>query len=611
MKKDWAIRGFHVLLLIAIIFGVEGARLAWLQLGLGNWQTASGSLRQNALLQRSDELLLDSGRGQFFDRYGRAITGIAVQALAAFPDNGMSRGAEEDVVLLAASLGVKARRLEDWLSELRVPEAWRETGSGRVMDLTQTQIRAVERTKLLGVAVVPLLNRYPDGLSPLHAIGYISQHPEQVRLAYAKRLDEQQMKETDPIGGAGLEKSMDRLLQGVAPTKAMQVTNAERLPLGGLGLRLKVPNNPHFPVKVNTTLDLDAQLAVEGVLRKYGIHKGAAVVLDAANSDVRAMVSLPRLDPYHIRTEGTDERNHALTAAPPGSVFKTVTLAAALESGVTDWNEKFHCDGHYGKYGLKCWKEGGHGDLTLEQAYAQSCNVVFAGLAERMDPAWLQITAERMGLGRQIGWHTEKFADGKPLRLLGEEEAGSIFKDKESAKDGGVRTGTGIGQRDVRVTPLQAANMAVAILHDGHVFSPRLVKEVRYADGNLMTTLGVKSGKSKYGQIEPRTAALLREGMRAVVTEGTAERALSNAKWTLAGKSGTAELAGKEKGRNDHWFVGYGPAINRPRYAVAVLIEDQPAGASNRGATVFGAIMDALRFLEEKDPTVAAATGER
>ncbi|OXS62572.1 hypothetical protein B1A99_01540 [Cohnella sp. CIP 111063] len=598
MRRETSTRAFRILLLLATLFGVLGARLAWLQIGGGGAKNVSGSLSASAVLQHSDALLLDSGRGQFRDRRGRLLTGQTVHGLAAFPGNGKPRGAERDIRELAASLGVEEDVLDGWLDRLREPAVWRRPGSGVAADLTAEQIRLIERANLLGVAVLPYLNRYPSGITPLHAIGYVSQHPEYARLVYEDRISRKRMKTTAAIGGAGLEKSLDRLLQGRSETTVKQVTDATRRPLQGLGLRLTADDNPHFPIQVTTTLDLDIQRIAESALKQYGIGKGAIVVLDAANADILAMVSLPQLDPYHIGAEGTDERNHAVTAVPPGSVFKTVTLAAALEAGKTGWHETFYCDGKYGKYGLKCWKEGGHGHLTLEQAYAQSCNVAFATLAERLDPAWLQITAERLGFARQVGWHAERFVDGDPLRLLSEEEAGAVFLNKRIAKDGGARTGSGIGQRDVRVTPLQAANMAVTIVHDGRVFAPRLVKEIRYADGGLMASLDVQSAPSRYGRIEPETAAALRKGMLAVVREGTAAAALRGAEWPLAGKSGTAELAGKQKGRNDHWFVGYGPVSEKPRYAVAVLIEDQPAGLRNRGATVFGNIMDGIRHLE-------------
>lgn len=600
MSRIWALRGLHVLLFFAILFGVEGARLAWLQLGFGGAKTMSGSLIQHAVLQRSDELLLDTGRGQFRDRKGRLLTGVSVQSLAVFPDNGMKRGSEDSVNRLASTLGVQAEVFDQWLTELREPEVWMADHSNHAFHLTDEQIRVAESAKLLGVAVLPYRNRYPSDLTPIHAIGYISQHPERVKKLYEKQLANHHMGITNPIGGAGLEKSMDRLIQGISPTTVIQVTDATRKPLEGLGLRMSAPDNPHFPLQVTTTLDLDFQEITENTMDKYGVKKGAAVILDARNSDIMAMLSLPRLNPYHIGAEHTDEKNHALIAAPPGSIFKTVTLAAALESGVTAWDEEFHCDGHYGKYGLKCWREEGHGTLTLKEAYAESCNVVFAQLAERMDPAWIQITGERLGLGRLVGWSTEKFTDGKPLRLLEEEQAGSIFLDRKTAQDGGVRTGTGIGQRDVRVTPLQAANMVVSILHNGKVYAPRLVKNIRYADGGLMTSLPVQAAESSYGQIEPRTAAVLREGMQAVVQSGTASKALEKALWPLAGKSGTAELAGAQKTRNDQWFIGYGPAKGQPRYAIAVLIEDQPAGLRNRAAAVFGEIMNGLYLLEQQ-----------
>mgnify|MGYP001172753715 CR=1 FL=1 len=600
MNRMWAARSFRALILLAVLFGAEGARLAWLQLGFGGLGTASGALSRRAVLQHSDALLVDGGRGQFRDRRGRPITGKTVQSLAAFPDNGLPRGPEDKLRMLAGALGVEAEALSGWLANLREPDVWRDAVGAREVDLTPEQADAVRRSRLTGVAVLPYRSRYPGDFPPLHAIGYVSQHPERTRRVYGKQIKQHRMKPSTQIGGSGLEKSLDRFLQSRGATTVKQVTDGTRQPLDGLGLRLTVPDNPHFPLRVTTTLDLDFQRIAEDAMAKYGIGKGSIVVLDASNADILAMVSLPHYDPNRIGASGTDERNHALTAVPPGSVFKTVTLAAALESGATDWSERFYCDGHYGKYGLKCWKKGGHGHLTLEEAYAESCNVAFATLAERLDPAWLQITAERMGFGRRVGWHTDRFVDEKPLRLLGEEEAGTIFLNKRIAEDGGARTGTGIGQRDVRVTPLQAANMVVTILHDGHAFSPRLVKDIRYADGSLMAELKTKSSVSKYGRIEPGTAEALRRGMREVVRKGTAADALKGAAWPLAGKSGTAELAGKQQARNDQWFVGYGPAGEKPRYAVAVLIEDQPAGLRNRGATVFGAVMDGLRRWEER-----------
>lgn len=605
MKGAIRLRLFQALLLLAILFGVAEARLAWVQLGFGRSETTHASLERKAVLQRSDSLVLDSGRGHFVDRNGALLTGETVRALAAFPAQGGPHGTDEAIGKLADILETDRGRFQAWLDNLKAADVWREGDGKRAYALTERQAAQIRQLELSGIAVLPYRNRYADweALSTLQAIGYVSQHPERIGQIYGEQLRTGLMNKNDLIGGAGLERSLDRLLKGIGPTKAIQLTDASRRPLEGLGIRVMAPDNPHYPVQVKTTLDLRMQRAAANVLNDHGIKEGAVVVLDADNADILAMVSLPAFDPEHIGVAGTDERNHALLAVPPGSVFKTVTLAAALEAGVTNVKEKFYCNGTYGRYGLRCWREHGHGVLTLEQAYAESCNVVFAALAERLDPALLQKTAERMGLGRQVGWSVSRFIDGEPLRLLPEEQPGVIFADLEKAKDGGVRTGSGIGQRDVRITPLQAANMAVTLLHGGTVLAPRLVSEIRYADGGLLASLPPQKAASGQGAISPRTAAFVRRAMEAVVTKGTAADALKDAVWPLAGKSGTAELAGTRSAYNDHWFVGYGPAKGKARYAVAVLLENERVGLRNRAAAVFGDIMEALRRIDsERSP---------
>lgn len=590
-------RLLYVLLSYAVLLAILCIRLAWLQLSFKDSAAVSGPHSTLSEQQRIDRIVLDSGRGQFRDRYGRLITGEITQSLVAFPYYGQTRGSEAALKLAAQSLQTDSEQLKSWLDGLVEPQLWPAGASSRPLDLTDGQIEEIRRAGLIGVTVLPYRQRYPVGMAALHAIGYISQHPERIRqLADTKTSVYADL--TAQIGGIGLEKSLERLIKGIGPTTAMQVTDATRHPLAGLGIRMTAPNNPYYPLQVTTTLDLDIQQAAEEVLNKYSIAQGAIVVLDVNNADILAMVSRPHLNPNRIGAPDTDERNHAITAFPPGSIFKTVTLAAAIESGIADANTVFECDGEYERYHLKCWKEGGHGKLTLLQAYAESCNVAFAELAERMSPAWLQATAERLGLGRTVGWRTESFLDGEPLIPLGEEENGAVFHSRELAEDGGVRAGTGIGQRDVRVTPLQAANMVVTILHGGQVQSPRVMRELKYADGGLLTRFRSQTLPSRLGDILPDTAALLQAGMRRVVSSGTAKQALYHHDWTLAGKSGTAELAGSLAGRNDHWFIGYGPVNGPPRYAVAVLIEQQRGGISNRAAQLFGELMSRLRSLE-------------
>ena len=148
--------------------------------------------------------------------------------------------------------------------------------------------------------------------------------------------------------------------------------------------------------------------------------------------------------------------------------------------------------------------------------------------------------------GRRVGWATDAFIDGKPLRLLEEEQSGVIFLDKQSAYDGGVRTGTGIGQRDVRVTPLQAANLVVTLLHGGQMAAPRIVSEIRYADGGLMANFPRQLWTRNTGRFSRRRRLpCLRRCEQS--SPRNSKHALASAPWPLAGKSGTAELRGDGK----------------------------------------------------------------
>ena len=585
-------RMFMLLLLIAAGFMTLLARLFWLQLGPAPGR-AEASWAAKAVRQRGDMLMLDDGRGRFLDRHGVPLTGAPVTALAAFPARETdARPRAEAIEQLAAVLGTDPQRLADWLATLREPAFW--TGEdGRAVPIGEGQAEAVLRLGLPGIWPLPRVERYAADLAPLHAIGYVSQHPERLRDLYGERLGRRRLALSEPIGGSGLERALDRFLHGAGPTWAVRHRDAARRDLAGLGVRVVGPAGGAFPIQVRTTIDRSVQREAELALERAGVRAGAIVVLDAENADILAMVSRPAFDPAHIGRPGTDERNHALTGYPPGSVFKAVTLAAALESGAVRPGERFRCDGTYGRYGLRCWRREGHGVLTLEEAFAQSCNVVFAALAERLDARALADAADRLGMARRIGWHVQRFVDGQPLRLLPEEEAGSVFHDPADGRDGGVRTGAGIGQRDVRVTPLQAANLVVTLLHGGQVTAPRLVTEIRYADGRLLARLPEQSAASPRGAIHRETAGFLLRAMDRVVQDGTAAQALASLKGRVAGKSGTAETGRPGSPRNHHWFVGYGP-LDRPRYAVAVLIEDQPAGLRNRAAGVFGDLMAAL-----------------
>jgi cell division protein FtsI/penicillin-binding protein 2 len=165
-------------------------------------------------------------------------------------------------------------------------------------------------------------------------------------------------------------------------------------------------------------------------------------------------------------------------------------------------------------------------------------------------------------------------------------------------RDGGQLAQTGIGQRDVTMTPLQAANLILTLLHDGRVMEPRLVSEIRYAGGQRMAALPRLYAPSRYGSIAPSTARTLLRGMEAVVTTGTG-RSIREGTWEVAGKSGTAETVKAGAARNNQWFAGFGP-IRSPRYTVAVLAENRTPGTSNKATALFRGVMDILAEHEKE-----------
>jgi cell division protein FtsI/penicillin-binding protein 2 len=458
-----------------------------------------------------------------------------------------------------------------------------------------------EKAGLAGVYVLPYTPRDPSILGAQHVVGFVSQDPGRLAELYAEEAARGEMPLDAKIGGMGLERSLEKLLRGSGPVIAQRRRNAGGDPVPG-SLRIVQGRSGYYPLTVRTTLDGRLQRELSALADRAGLEEGAIVVLDAATGDIAAMVSRPAYDPLRIAPGLPGTENHALRAAAPGSIFKLVTLAAALDAGVVHPKERFRCDGEYGRYGLSCWKEGGHGVLTLEEAFAQSCNVAFAQIAERLAPEQLAAAADRLGFGRPLIRPIRWPGAGGEVRPLPEEESGRVFAGRPDARDGGLLVQTAIGQRDAAATPLQAAAAVVALLHGGRVPAPRIVADIRYASGGRMAAFGTAESPSRFGRVSPRTAAFLLHGMEAVVREGTG-RALRDAAWPLAGKSGTAQAMKDGRPVNHQWFAGFGP-VGRPRYAAAVVALNRPEGSEHQAVLLFRQVMDILAAHEESSASV-------
>lgn len=572
-----------------LLFTLLIGRLLWIQLS-ASWKIIKpGTLPINemAVRQRQEGIELDSGRGHIVDRNGVLLTGEVFWTPVLFPLKQLP--VKEEMEKVASLLNTNVTQLRQEWNSLQVPKAWHDAKRGELLHVAQTDIHKWRDIK--GVMVLPYMNRYPEEARGNQWLGFLAQQPELIKTLRIHSKEKNKLRLTSPLGAGGLERSFDRYLRSNEVTAAYYAVDGKGRAIRGLGASIKGKTSDYLPLLLHSTVDNTIQREIEKLTAQHRIEQGAVVVLDANNADIVAMVSRPFYNPKHIDLEQGEWSNSAVKAAVPGSIFKTVIAAAALEKGIVRSNEVFHCDGHYGKYGLSCWLQHGHGDITLAQGFAQSCNIVFATLGERLSQQDIVTTASALGLGRKIGWQTAVASQAKEQHIsqIDQEEAGVIVKSE--AEDSGARAQTAIGQRDVQMTPLQAANMIVTLLNEGIVTTPRLVSSISYKNGSHFLDFEVKRDNVSQA-ISPHTSHLLTSWMRLVVTEGTG-KVLQSSAWNLAGKSGTAQVLVNKKPMNHQWFIGYGP-IEKPQYAVAVLVKNKGINDSNQATVLFRDVMNLL-----------------
>lgn len=572
-------------------------RLFWIQVvGARSYSDRQIDLVKNSVMQRQQRFIVDDGRGQFYDRHMIPLTGQPATTVVFFPaDNEKWGGNEEQqfqLTQLARIIQADVHELQMFISELKEPQAWPDASGSQPLSLDADQVKQIKELDLPYVEVVDAHVRYhPDQLAS-HLIGYISQHPERIAEQFGDQLQQKQLTLRSLIGSAGLEKSFQRWLRANERTSLSMFVNSAGRIVPGLGMRTAGGNNQHYPLKIVTTIDQPLQQTVERLFRQSGIRQGAVVVLDPSNADVLAMASLPEFDPYHVVPEQTNWNNRAIQMTAPGSIFKTVVAAAALEEGVVRPDEVFECNGSLGKYGFHCWRKEGHGKITFKEAFADSCNITFAQVAKRLSADQLDHYAKRLGLLAPVGWQGKIDSAKGIFRQIDDEQKGQLFAAGTDQRDEGVLVQTAIGQRDVRMTPLQAANLIVTILNGGEVKRPRVVKEIRFQDGLLLESFPEAVAVNRGEGINKRTSAKILRWMREVITQGTGQ-SLKNARWTIAGKTGTAQVPFQGKEYVNQWFIGYGPTTS-PKLAIAVIAEHVSPHAPNQVLPFVRKMMDAV-----------------
>jgi penicillin-binding protein 2 len=477
---------------------------------------------------------------------------------------------------------------------------------------------ALERYRFPGVDVAPYLTRhYPDGELYAHVVGYVGR----IDARELARLDAEQYSGTTHIGKTGVERHYEDLLHGSIGYEQVE-TNAE-----GRVLRVLERTPPRAGENLYLSLDGDLQRAASDALEG---KVGAIVAIDPRNGEVLAFVSRPSFD-ANLFVGGISRSNYqALLEAPgrplfnralqggyePGSTLKPFVALAGLELGLRTPQTAYYSTGVFQMPGqtlvFRDWKRGGHGRVDLEESLAQSVNSYYYQLA-------LDLGIDRMHA------HLGRYGFGSPTGIDLDGEAAGVLPSREWKRARfdqpwypGETVIAGIGQGYNVATLLQLASATAALGQGGQRFRPRLLHARR---GSFDEPLRDEPAQAVGEPVVPDPAHLraVQRGLEAVMhgPTGTARAVASDARYRMAGKTGTAQRVSRSRDetrqatlregqRNQALYVGYAPA-EAPTIAVAIVIEQGDSG-SQAAAPVARSLFDAWLL---RDPPAAASGAPR
>ncbi|MBO1514834.1 peptidoglycan D,D-transpeptidase FtsI family protein [Metabacillus bambusae] len=581
-KKRFIIVGtFFLMALFFILY-----RLADIQLiHTESFSKKGVNLVQESVNQRTQEVVIDDGRGRFEDKNGESLRNKVEPSLVLFP---FLKEITWPIDELSDLVNVSSYELKRQLQDSTEPLV---LSSKDGVKLSSSELEKINKLEIPGVFGIYRQSPVEETIGE-HIIGITGENAEVLRTKYPDRED---LSYKTQIGLTGLEKAFDEFLLPDEETKLLYHVDGDGNPLFGVNVKYIADSNPFYPVTVKTTIDKDIQEIAEDVLEKQKVDNGGLVLLDVETNEILAMVSKPELN----RSVGVTLTNHMVQPIFPGSIFKTVILAGAIEYGLDDATREFNCNLNlYGE------NDGGQDDgmLTLGRSFAKSCNYTFTTLAEELmekDSNVIENTAEKLGLLGPVGWSGKVF-HYQNFKQLPDEKSGKIWGDEKDKKVQRAIDQTAIGQKDVKVTPLGVANMMATIARGGHKEQIKIVENILYKNGTNMFSF--TSNLLDGGKISPLTASKLQKQLRLVVTdpEGTGRR-FQSSPYEVSGKSGTAQTGKKnDQGQMlyNKWFAGYFPSSN-PKYALVVVEMDTTSEEAGTNAAFYDIVAELSKINEQ------------
>ena len=555
-----------VVAILLLWTGAAVARLVQIQIVRHEHYTTRAAKQQERILE------LTPVRGSIRDARGRTLAeSIAAQSIYADPQAIVDAPATARKLAAIPELRLEVRELRKKL-ERRGEFTW----VSRQLDPA-----VAARVKALGLPGVYTVEEhrrlYPKGPLAANLLGYVG---------------------IDGEGLAGIEHSFDRYARGRAG-KVTLLRDARRgmYLVGGEGSNASV-DGADVILTIDEVVQFVAERALVRATSEYRALSGSVIVMDPRDGSILAMASVPTFDPNRFRDYPEDSwRNRPVQGFyEPGSTFKIVTAAAALEEGIVTPSQIIDCGN--GSIEIARTRIGEHGEarwdyLTFEDVLANSSNVgtIRVGLELREKRFYNYIRA--FGFGERTG-----------VQLPGE-SPGSLRRPEKWSQLSNASISIG---QELGTTPLQIITAVSAIANGGVLVQPRIVQKVVDHDGDTVTTVEVAPPRRV---VSEKTAAVLNEMLKTVVSRGTGHNAALT-EHVVAGKTGTAQKAvrgGYSPDKVIASFAGYVPA-DRPRLAILVVI-DEPKGEQYGGtvaAPVFKEIAEAALHYLNVAPSIPQRT---
>ena len=571
-----------------------------------------------ALKQQMRTTTLNADRGTITDRNGKVLA-LSTTAWSIYLCPSELQRYDEDKELIAKGL---AELLHMDAEKIRAlcedKSSWYKTLLRRADYETTEKVRAFKNEHALRSIKIESDNKrvYPYSSLASHVIGFVG---------------------ADNTGLAGVEYSYNSVLTGTNGSVSRLKNSAGS---DMLFTSWEERNEAKDGAELKLTLDVTLQYYLEKQLKQavedYYIQNGAAAIaVDPKSGSILAMASLGNFDlnnyalvPDEImelaaqredgdalinETRQRQWRNKAVSDTyEPGSTFKILTLAMALEEGIVSENSGFYCGGSMNVQGrgkpLKCWKTAGHGSQTLTQAAQHSCNVAFATIGLRLSEETFYRYCEAFGFFEGSEDETKALSGKTGIALPG--ESGSIWWSRKvfcNSENLSQLAAASFGQT-FNITPMQLCMAVSACCNGGYLMEPRLVESITYADGSVET----QEPKVLRQVISESTSRKLNAILEQVVSdkkEGTGKNA-SVVGYRIAGKTGTSEKVAQNvvTGEKEYIvsFIGYAPADD-PQILVLVLLD---APSPDSGIYISGGQMAAPvvgAFLSEALPVLGIA----